>query len=274
METTESLKLLGLSKKEQKVLTALQAGSNTPVKLSRVTDVSRTAIYAILQNLKKRGIVISRVQNGKKSFSLAGEREVEETLYAAKRALLKIPEGREEVHGLSDSAVIVHRGNESVRKVLNGMLSDNKNERFYGFQGDIAAINWNKVFSVQETNAFNRAIKRNHVIAEAILPEGWFERETKNLGVGWAKDFEGRTTRVNVIDHEYFAHGGQMFIFKESIYLIALGEELIIEIRNSELQRMMLSFFKFIQDNSQVIDANALLRRLITEGEAKNEPIQ
>ena len=274
METAETLKLLGLSRKAQKVLTALQAGSDTPVKLSKVTDVSRTAVYAILQNLKKRGIVTSRIQNGRKTFTLADGREIEEVLYATKRILLKIPEGREEVHGLSDSSVVVHRGTEAVRKVLNEMLSDNKNERFYGFQGDIAAINWNKVFTIQETNAFNRAIKRNHVIAEAILPEGWFERETKNLGVGWAKDFEGRTTRVNVIDQEYFRHGGQLFIFRESIYLISLGEELIIEIRNSELQRMLLSFFKFIQDNSQVIDANALLRTIIAEMEGTKEITQ
>lgn len=269
METTETLKLLGLSKKEEKVLLALQAGSNTPVKLSKVTDVSRTAIYAILQNLKKRGIVTSHIQNGKKSFVLADEREIEKTVYAAKRTLLKNPEGREEIHGLSDSSVIVHRGKEAVRKLMNALLSDHKNERFYGFQGDVAAINWNNVFNVEETNRFNRNIKKNSIIVEAVLPDGWFERQTRELGVEWAKDFEGRATRVNVIDQEYFAHGGQVFIFKQSIYLMALGEELVIEIRNSEIQKMLLAFFKFIQDNSQVIDANALLRDVIAQMEAK-----
>jgi biotin operon repressor len=267
METTENLKLLGLSKKEQKVLTALQAGSDTPVKLSKVTDVSRTAIYAILQNLKKRGIVTSHIYNGRKTFSLANERDVEGVLYDAKRALLKIPEGREEVHGLSDSSVIIHRGKEAVRKLINALLSDHKNERFYGFQGDVAAINWNNVFTVEETNRFNRNIKKNCIIVEAVLPDGWFERQTRELGVEWARDFEGRTTRVNVIDDEYFKHGGQVFIFKQSIYLMALGEELVIEIRNSEIQKMLLAFFKFIQDNSQVIDANALLRNIIAETE-------
>jgi len=267
MEITETLKLLGLSRKEQKVLTALQAGSDTPVKLSKATNVSRTAIYAILQNLKKRGIVASHIQNGKKSFAPADEREVEEVLYEAKRTLLKIPEGREEVHGLSDASVIVHRGKEALRKLINALLSDHRQERFYGFQGDVAAINWNSVFNVEETNRFNRNIKKNSIIVEAVLPDGWFERQTRELGVEWAKDFEGRATRVNVIDAEYFAHGGQVFIFKQSIYLMALGEELVIEIRNSEIQKMLLAFFKFIQDNSQVIDANALLRGIISEME-------
>jgi DNA-binding MarR family transcriptional regulator len=263
--TTETLKLLGLSKKEQKVLTALQAGSDTPVKLSKATDVSRTAVYAILMNLKKRGLANTHISNGKKHWSITAEREIEEVLYEAKRALLKIPEGREEIHGLSDASVIIHRGKEAVRKLINALLSDHKNERFYGFQGDVAAINWNEVFSLEETNRFNRNIKKNSIIVEAVLPDGWFERQTRELGVEWARDFEGRTTRVNVIDAEYFAHGGQVFIFKQSIYLMALGEELVIEIRNSEVQKMLLAFFKFIQDNSQVIDANALLRGIISE---------
>jgi len=267
MDTTETLKLLGLSKKEQKVLISLQAGSDTPVKLTKATDVSRTAIYAILQNFKKRGLAHSHITSGKKHWSLTPEREIEKVLYAAKRTLLKIPEGREEVHGLSDATIIIHRGPESIRKVLGELLFAHKHERFYALIGDSAAVYWNKIFSLQETNRFNRALKRNNIIAESIVQEGVLERQTRELGVSWAKDFEGRTTRVNEIDAEYFAHGAQVWIFKQSIYLMALGEELVIEIRNSEIQKMLLTFFKFIQDNSRVIDANALLRNVIAEME-------
>lgn len=270
METAENLKLLGLSKKEEKVLVALQGGAGTPLLLARVTKVSRTAIYAILTNLKKRGLVESRITSGKKHWTLAAEREIEEVLYAAKRTLLKIPEGREEGHGLSDSVVIIHRGQEAIRKVLGELLFVHKNERFYALIGDGAAEHWNKIFSLQETNKFNRALKTNNIIAETIIEDGFLERETRRLGVSWAKDFEGRTTRVNVIDAEYFAYGAQVWIFKQSIYLMALGEEIVIEIRNSEIQRMLLTFIKFMQDNSRVIDANELLRNVIAEMEAKN----
>lgn len=261
------LKLLGLSKKEEKALAALQGGADTPLLLARTAKISRTAAYAILGNLKKRGLAQSRITGGKKRWSLASERELEETLYAAKRALLKIPVGREEVRGLSDATVIVHRGKDAIKKVVTEMVQEHKNERLYGFQGDVAAINWDKVFSVAETNQLNRSIKKNLLIVEAILPDGWFERHAKEFGVEWAKDFEGRATRVNVIDAEYFAHGGQLFMFKQSIYLMALGEEIVIEICNSEIQKMLLAFFKFIQDNSRVIDANEILRNVIVDME-------
>lgn len=55
------------------------------------------------------------------------------------------------------------------------------------------------------------------------------------------------------------------------MYLFALNEELIIEIRNSEIQRMILSIFEFMQENSPAIDANELLRRLIADSPV-NQP--
>ncbi|MBM3271956.1 hypothetical protein FJY94_01560 [Candidatus Kaiserbacteria bacterium] len=262
METAD-LSLLGLSRKEEKVLVALQDDLDTPLALSRETKVSRTAVYAILQQLKKRGLAHSRISDGRKSWHVAAERDIEEGLYAAKRALLKIPEGREEVHGASDSMVVVHRGVEAIKKRMFDLFSSTNNERFFwGFQGDTSTIGWNKIFSVAETNRINRQIKEHRLIAQAILPKGWFEAQTKLLGVEWAKDFEGRTARVNVLDSKYFKHGGQIFILQNALFLFALNEGIVIEVRNSEIQRMIKSIFEFIQENSDIIDANATLRRL------------
>ena len=100
------------------MLLGLQDGLDTPLLLARHTKVSRPAVYAILQNLKKRGLAASHITNGKKRWQLASEKEIEETIYETKRALLKIPTGREELHGLSDSTIVVHRGREAVREAM------------------------------------------------------------------------------------------------------------------------------------------------------------
>lgn len=269
MNTQELLRLLGLSKKEEKVLLALQGGATTPLLLARETKVSRTAVYAILIKLKKRGLVKRHTTHGKHHWELAPEREIEEVLYGAKRALLQIPEGREEMHGLLDSMVILHRGKEAVRKVIMGMLGEHKHEHFYATMGSAAAPAWGNIFSTEDLNRFNRTVKQNGIIAEGLQEDGWLEKEAVRLGMSWAKDFEGRTSRVNVLGSEYFQHGAQIFIFKQSMYLLAMREELVIEVRNSEIQKMILSFFKYIQDNSQLIDANELLRKIIAEEETK-----
>lgn len=271
-ERQQNLSLLGLSKKAAGVLLALRSGADTPLLLSRATKVSRPAIYAILLNLKKRGIAESRIHAGRKFWKLVDRRELEQKFFETKRDLLQISPGTQEVFGIDDAVAIIHREKDTVRKLLGELMFDHKNERLFAFVGDNAAVNWNTVFSASETNAFNRAVKKNNIITEGVLPIGWFERQTKELGIEWAKDFEGRSAKTHVIAHEYFRHGAQLFVFKNSVYLIALGEELIIEIRHSEIQKMLLSMFRFIEDNSRLIDVNALLRKLIEE--TKEPPLR
>lgn len=263
MKTDIRLRALGLSKKEEKVLVALRDGAGTPLALSRMTKVSRPAVYAILKNLKKRGLVESRITDGKKHWRMCDAREIDRVIADAKHALLNIPDGSSEVYGVSESSVIVHRGAEAIKRLMLTLFATHPRDRLLGFQGGTSTIGWNRMFSVAETNKINRDIKNNHIIVEAILPEGWFEEQTRLLGVGWAKDFEGRTTRVNIIDPKYFKHGGQCWIFKDALYFFALNEELLIEVRNSEIQKMVLSIIAFMQDNSRVIDANGLLRKLM-----------
>jgi hypothetical protein len=264
----------GLSSKGARVLSALQEGHNTPLKIARETKVSRPGVYDMLLDFKRRGLVESRITDGRKHWKLLERKELEKRFFEVKRAILGISEGTNEVFGLDDAVVVTYRGKEAVKKVLTGIFLEHKNERLYGFQGDVAANKWNDLFSASETNRINQHIKKNALIVDAMLPEGWFERQIKEFGTEWATEFEGRATRTSLIPTEYFAHGGQLFIFKDSIYLLALGEELVIEIRNSEIQKMLLAFFKFMQDNSQVIDANELLRNIIAETsgeEAKNK---
>lgn len=257
------LELLGLSRTEVKVLDAVWARQDTPLLIARYTKVSRPAVYEILERFKKRGLVKTNIRDGKHYWSPAKARDLEEALYSTKKALLNIEDGVEEMHGISDATVIVHRGGEAVRALIRSLFRDHKNERMYGIQGDMVNIGWNKVFGVEATNELNRWVKSNHIIMEGVVPHGFFEQLTAENGIGWARDFEGRTTDTHTISKEYFEHGGQMWIFKHSVYFIAMHEELIIEVRNSEMQKLMLAMFRFMQDNSRKIDVNAVLRELI-----------
>ena len=42
---------------------------------------------------------------------------------------------------------------------------------------------------------------------------------------------------------------------------------MIIEIRHSDIQKMILAFYAFMKDNGQVIDANRVLRKLMGDSE-------
>ncbi len=260
---TEQIKLLGLSRKEIWVLDALREGKNTPLSISRYTKVSRPAIYEILVRLHKRTLVKSNIRNGKKYWSQVKDRNLEQELYETKKALLGFEEGREEIYGLSDSTVVVHRGGRAVRKILDSIVKEYKKERLYAIQGDKVAEGWERIYTTTGINEWNKGVKKNQIITEMIFPEGMIERQVNIYGEKWARDFEGRAAVAHEIDQNYFQHGGQIFIFKKSLYLMAMNEEVIIEVRNSEIQKLILSMFRFIQDNSHKFDVNALLRSII-----------
>ncbi len=261
--SSEKIKLLGLSCKEIQVLDALRAGHSTPLLVSEHTKVSRPAIYEILARLHKRGLIKSNIKDGRKYWSRAKDRDLERALYETKKALFDFEEGVEEVQGLSDSTVIVHRGGEAIRKIVMDIVKNHKEERLYAIQGDAPAISWSKIVGLERINEMNRLIKKNRIITELIFPTGWFERQVKLLGKKWAEDFGERAAISHEIDEDYFKHAGQIWIFKNSVYLIAMNEEIIIEVRNSEIQKLLLSMFSFIQNNSRKFDVNARLRSLI-----------
>jgi sugar-specific transcriptional regulator TrmB len=52
MNNEKTLKILGLSTKEEKVLVALSEGLDTPLLVSRSTKVTRAAVYEVLKKLK------------------------------------------------------------------------------------------------------------------------------------------------------------------------------------------------------------------------------
>ncbi|MDB5259952.1 MAG: hypothetical protein JWN37_183 [Candidatus Nomurabacteria bacterium] len=267
METpTIPLRILGLTKKETQVFKAIKMGFSTPLVISHKVKVSRPAIYEIIIRLKERGLIKSHIKNGKKLWEVEKGEAIDHLLYEAKKEILNIHSGSEEVKGTSDSTVIVHRGKDAIKSLLDNVFKDYKNERCYGFQGDLPASGWGSVYGIEATNAINKLIKKNGIITEAVMPAGWFERQYKVMGKDWAIDFEGRSTRTHVIPEEYFQHGGQLFIFKNALYLLAMNEEVVVEIRNSELQKMILAMFRYVQDQSEKIDPNRILRELIEKG--------
>jgi len=259
----ENIRLLGLSHKEVKVLDALRAKKSTPLVISEYTKVSRPAVYEILVRLHKRGLIKSNIRDGKKYWSQAKERDLEQELYNTKKQFFDVEEGVEEVRGLSDSTVIVHRGEPAIRNLVLNIVKSYKEERLYAIQGEAIVNAWNDVVGLEKINEVNRIIKKNNIITEMIFPFGFLKKQGPLLGKKWMEDFGERAAITHEIDEEYFQHAGQIWAFKNSLYLIAMKEEIIIEVRNSEIQKLILSMFRFIQDNSRKIDINTILRELI-----------
>ncbi len=266
----DRLKILDLSTKELKVFCALTEGHNTPLLIMGATKVSRPAVYDIFKKLKKRGLVESRITNGKKHWQMVSDKELADTLYDTKKVLLGLHDGSQEVVGASDGVVVVHSGRDAVKKVLFSMFRSHKSERFLGIANMEAVAGWLNILTPEEINETNRIIKKNNLITETIGPYNVLQDHFKVSGVGWAKDYEGRTASTTYVDKKYFNHAGQIFAFKDSLYLLALNDQMIIEIRHSDIQKMILALYSFMRDKGETIDANNILRNLIVDVEERH----
>ena len=268
MELREKLKILDLTIKEEKVLLALQSGFVTPLVIAKATKVTRPAVYDIFKKLKKRGLIESHIKGGKKSWGMVSEKELSDTLYETKKVLLEFSDGSEELHGVGDSVVSVHRGKVAVRKVIMGMIRDRKNERFLGlsdFSPELLDEGWLTVLTAEDIHEFNRMVKRNGIIAELVAPNNWIDEHYKAMGDTWAKDYEGRASSSVYLDKKYFQHSGQIFAFGDALYLLALKDQLVIEIRHSDIQKMILGMYEFMKESGKPVDVNRRLRELMTQ---------
>lgn len=160
-------RLLDLSVKEAKVFLSLRDGAQTVLDIATYTKVSRPSVYDILQKLKKRRLVQSHIVNGKKSWSIASEKELSDTLYETKKAILGFVDGKDEVGGVTDGVVTVHRGKEAVKKALMSMIRERKNERFLCYTpfSDILDKGWLAILTLDEINEWNRIVKKNGIIS-------------------------------------------------------------------------------------------------------------
>jgi hypothetical protein len=164
---------------------------------------------------------------------------------------------------LKHKTIHLYEGKESVSDLMKQIFTTHKNEFCIGIQSDIVYKDWKKVLGLSTINNLNKNIKKNKLIIQAILPKGHFTRGIDTMGSEWARHFEGRTYRANEIDEQYFKHHAELFLFKKSLYLICLRDELVLEIKHPEIQKMMLLLINFIQDNSRLLDGNEIIRNIL-----------
>lgn len=239
------------------------AGDTTPLTIAKNNRITRPTVYDALKNLKERQLVKSHIDSGRKYWSMAPERVIEEALYVAKKQLLGMADNVEEIHGLSDASIVLHRGSEAIKKLLLSMVKQHASQRLYILSGNDIVSGWEQYVGEEVINEFNRAVKKHGIITEMIISEQFITEQLGHFGPTWGEDFEGRTSVAHEINPKYLETTGQIFVFQKSVYLIAMNEAVVVEVRNSEIQKMILSLIQFIQDHAKKFDINQKIRTLL-----------
>lgn len=257
------LQILGLSPRAAAVLLQIKAGRSTPVQIAKHINLSRPAIYAILRNLETQGLVTETYDGNTRVWNIAHISQINSLFEAAKEGLLGSSTEKAVKYTDSGIQVNVYRGKETIGELMKEIFASHRGQKCIGIQGANVYPGWKDLLGVEFVNELNKVIKKNKMINQAIVPIGHFDEVVKVMGVEWARHFEGRPYRANEIDSKYFEHKGEMFFFKDSVYLVSMGENLVIEIKHSHIHKMLYGLIEYVQENSKVIDGNERLRKII-----------
>jgi len=259
----DQFRVLGLSEKSLKILRLVRRGFGTPVQLAKQVNISRPAIYAILKKLEAQGVL---VQTGEKnlSFEVAHLSQINSLLEATREALVGDSKERKALYEEEGLQVNVYRGKDTIKELMRYIFASHTRQKCVGIQGANVYQGWKDILGVDFINDINKTIKKNRMINQPIVPTGHFEEAVQVFGPEWAEHFGGRTARTNEIDRKYFKHKGEIFLFKDAVYLVSMSESIVVEIKHSHIFKQLEALVEYIQDTSLVVDGNQRLREIIS----------
>jgi HTH-type transcriptional regulator, sugar sensing transcriptional regulator len=171
-EFVEKLQYLGIPKREGEVFLALlQKNEFTATEISKITSVSRTKSYEILQNLVKKGLCKESYRNGIKAYSCIGPKIVIENIlsdYEKKKrvadellvTLNKLFKKNEKVESPLDYIEVL-TDREQVKEKWFTILKNTKKELLVFTKPPYADILTNNVKRVED-------IKKSNVVVKSV----------------------------------------------------------------------------------------------------------
>ncbi|MBI2499097.1 hypothetical protein HYV88_02545 [Candidatus Woesearchaeota archaeon] len=224
----------GLSEKEADIyLACLKAGETTANRLSELTNIRRSTIYEVLENLKKKGIISSLVKNKKYHFRAVKPSSLIDLLKDKERIIKDIlPQLNKITESIVGKPKIeLFEGSLAIKEAVLDLL--NYKEIFvYGGStlGDELFGTFTANFA--KKRASNK-IKMKAIIGEKI-PEHMLEKDVKNL----------TEIRRNLLFEE---HKSVYFIYGNNLLIVNLGTELTaIKVANNPI---LIDSQKSIFDN-------------------------
>jgi len=258
------IKLLGLTKNEKIVLSLLDEHNN-PVSIAKKCKIPRATVYVTLEKLEKRGLIKQRKRLNKKHWEREQEEIIEKTILNVSKYLNFQEDIKNKISLKDKTHIIIYRGEEEIMNQFSKMITQHSGERMLSLSGVMSGVAWGSLISSSNIDEMNKLIKDEKMITELVTSKQWFMEQINLFGNDWAKGFEGRTAVFNKIANEYLQYSSQLFILEDQVYLVSMQEGVFIEIKNSEIAKLILSMVRFIQDHSEILDGNAFLREVIKE---------
>ncbi len=131
---------LGLRENEANLyLVGLKLGATTILELSRESDIKRSTIYGIIENLKSKGLCWEQIDGWKKLYIMSEPSKLQHILEAKKLELDKVIPQFEALVNLdqNNSNIEYYKGLEGVKTVYGKLVQNIKDGGFHYILGDL-----------------------------------------------------------------------------------------------------------------------------------------
>lgn len=262
MFNKEAIKLLGLSKKEDKIVAFL-----TGILHSTVTDISletkipRTTVHFLLNKLAKRDLVEKVAINGHYEWKIFSKTDFSQKL----RKLLSDFESKTDILGGIEGqgiGVEVYRGKEKIKEIYKNFLKVGSNERIYIVQGNKSAKRALEKIEKEYFFDFHKAFKKKDIIMEGVIGESTLDI-FKRLTIKELESHANRLIVTHIVPDQFVDFDIDIIIYGNYVFIINIEEENTVFIKNIFIVHALKSLLAFMQINSKKIDLNAYIKEII-----------
>jgi sugar-specific transcriptional regulator TrmB len=244
----KKLNLLGLNDKQAEIyLTLLKHGVLTPLELSRVSQINRSTIYRVLEQLKEMGLA-EEILDQHKIKARATKPEKLELLMTQKQTKLnqlkkQIPEIVRQLSAIQDkpsvaTKVVYFRGKKGLQQMLWNMLKAKNEHLGYGYADWNASVGRDFAEKLRQ-EMINRKIYSKEIqnINQEAAMETW--TEIKN----YSKFYEGRFLPKDLVEIKH-----DLYIYNDvfAFYHFYEGELFGVEIHNKEIAKTQRQIFEVL----------------------------
>lgn len=259
-KNTKLFKLLGFSQLETKVFNHLEEYPQNIATLTRRLQSPRTSLYGPLKSLKKRGLV-QLEKMGKRTFY---KKMPDEPLANNLKSVLIRGAKSELIDNFVHPEFFLHAGKDALIRLYN-QYGQFRDIRILGIQSNRSAEAVLNTYPFEKLLEINRNIKKNGVIIEGLLQEGFidFYKSTlkkKGLSVRKAFDsFGGRAADTTYVPKEFLSFNSEIMILPKAAYIFNWTRLVAIEIRNKETIGLLRDLFLLAKYFGRKVDQNRLV---------------
>jgi len=252
--------MLGFSKLESKIFNYLPEYPQSISNIGKELRLPRTSVYGPVESLRKRGFVeVEKI--GRRLFY---KKTSHEFLINNLKLILNKGDASEVSKNFVHPEFFLHTGKEDLIRLYN-QYGELRGQRLMGIQSNRSADAVLNAYPFEKLLEVNKNIKKNGVIIEGLLQEGFvdfYKSTLKKRGLSVKKAFEsfgGRAADTTYVPKEFLNSDSEIMILPKAACIFNWTRLVAIEIRNKETVGLFRDLFALAKYFGRKVDQNKMV---------------